>query len=163
MKVRRFRHMDPYQSRAPRHAAPNNGAAVFRNRGRRSSRARRKRARVTLHSKEDAHDHLHEEKTKEREEVCAFIHFLFKSKRRRKFHDEDGEEENLDDVEPEHDKEKHEEEGKKPTKDTVYQWEQVNTQKAIWLRAKGDVTEEECNHFYKGISNSASILSQKPI
>merc|ERR1711943_99317 len=30
--------------------------------------------------------------------------------------------------------------------------EQVNTQKAIWLRAKEDVTEEEYNEFYKGIS-----------
>merc|ERR1712023_339295 len=30
--------------------------------------------------------------------------------------------------------------------------EQVNTQKAIWLRAKEDVTEEEYNEFYKSIS-----------
>merc|ERR1711907_866020 len=42
--------------------------------------------------------------------------------------------------------------GKKPKKKTVYEWEQVNTQKAIWLRAKEDVTEEEYNEFYKGIS-----------
>merc|ERR1711985_230064 len=41
---------------------------------------------------------------------------------------------------------------KKPTKKTVFEWEQVNTQKAIWLRAKEDVTEEEYNEFYKGIS-----------
>merc|ERR1719253_594347 len=40
----------------------------------------------------------------------------------------------------------------KPTKKTVYEWEQVNTQKAIWLRAKEDVTEEEYNEFYKAIS-----------
>merc|ERR1712136_393795 len=44
------------------------------------------------------------------------------------------------------------EEDKKPTKKTVYEWEQVNTQKAIWLRAKEDVTEEEYNDFYKSIS-----------
>merc|ERR1712199_47166 len=44
------------------------------------------------------------------------------------------------------------EEEKKPKKKTVYEWEQVNTQKAIWLRAKEDVTEEEYNEFYKGIS-----------
>merc|ERR1712232_977389 len=37
-------------------------------------------------------------------------------------------------------------------KKTVYEWEQVNTQKAIWLRAKEDVTEEEYNEFYKTIS-----------
>merc|ERR1712190_674316 len=34
----------------------------------------------------------------------------------------------------------------------VYEWEQVNTQKAIWLRAKEDVTEEEYTEFYKSIS-----------
>merc|ERR1712078_888851 len=50
------------------------------------------------------------------------------------------------------DEEKEEEEEKKPTKKTVYEWEQVNTQKAIWLRSKEDVTEEEYNEFYKGIS-----------
>merc|ERR1712032_1600941 len=45
-----------------------------------------------------------------------------------------------------------EEEEKKPTKKTVYEWEQVNTQKAIWLRSKEDVTEEEYTEFYKSIS-----------
>merc|ERR1711997_732260 len=35
---------------------------------------------------------------------------------------------------------------------TVYEWEQVNTQKAIWMRAKEDVTEEEYTEFYKSIS-----------
>merc|ERR1739844_873942 len=49
-------------------------------------------------------------------------------------------------------KEKDEEEKKTPTKKTVYEWEQVNTQKAIWLRSKEDVTEEEYNEFYKSIS-----------
>merc|ERR1711935_780395 len=48
--------------------------------------------------------------------------------------------------------EKDEEEKKAPTKKTVFEWEQVNTQKAIWLRAKEDVTEEEYNEFYKAIS-----------
>merc|ERR1711991_520249 len=50
------------------------------------------------------------------------------------------------------DEEKEDEEEKKPSKKTVYEWEQVNTQKAIWLRSKEDVTEEEYNEFYKGIS-----------
>merc|ERR1712124_110378 len=44
------------------------------------------------------------------------------------------------------------EEEKKPKKKTVFEWEQVNTQKAIWLRAKEDVTEEEYNEFYKTVS-----------
>merc|ERR1712183_1010138 len=68
--------------------------------------------------------------------------------------DDDDEEEKKDDVETKDDdeEEEKEEEEKKPTKKTVYEWEQVNTQKAIWLRAKEDVTEEEYNEFYKGIS-----------
>merc|ERR1711896_110741 len=61
--------------------------------------------------------------------------------------DEKDEEEKDDDEEKDSD-----EKEKKPTKKTVYEWEQVNTQKAIWLRAKEDVTEEEYNEFYKSIS-----------
>merc|ERR1712054_109520 len=66
--------------------------------------------------------------------------------------DDDKDEEKKDDVETKDDDDKEEEEEKKPKKKTVYEWEQVNTQKAIWLRAKEDVTEEEYNEFYKGIS-----------
>jgi len=70
--------------------------------------------------------------------------------------DKDDDEEKKDDVETKDDDEEKEEEKedeeKKPKKKTVYEWEQVNTQKAIWLRAKEDVTEEEYNEFYKGIS-----------
>merc|ERR1711920_778417 len=61
--------------------------------------------------------------------------------------DAEAEEEDDDDDEKEEEEEK-----KTPTKKTVYEWEQVNTQKAIWLRAKEDVTEEEYNEFYKSIS-----------
>merc|ERR1711881_761882 len=64
-----------------------------------------------------------------------------------------GGEEKKDDVETKDDEdEKEEEEEKKPKKKTVFEWEQVNTQKAIWLRAKEDVTEEEYNEFYKTVS-----------
>merc|ERR1712125_201393 len=45
-----------------------------------------------------------------------------------------------------------EEEKKTPTKKTVFEWEQVNTQKAIWVRAKEDVTEEEYTELFKSIS-----------
>merc|ERR1711871_144190 len=66
---------------------------------------------------------------------------------------DDEEEEKKDDVETKDDEEKEEEEEeKKPKKKTVFEWEQVNTQKAIWLRAKEDVTEEEYNEFYKAVS-----------
>merc|ERR1712022_74457 len=57
-----------------------------------------------------------------------------------------------EDVESKDDEEKKEKEKKPVKKKTVFEWEQVNTQKAIWLRAKEDVTEEEYNEFYKGIS-----------
>merc|ERR1711907_664717 len=70
--------------------------------------------------------------------------------------DDKDDDEAKDDVETKDDDEKEDEEekdeDKKPKKKTVYEWEQVNTQKAIWLRAKEDVTEEEYNEFYKGIS-----------
>merc|ERR1712174_92431 len=66
--------------------------------------------------------------------------------------EEKKDEDKKDDVETKDDDEKEEEEEKKPKKKTVYEWEQVNTQKAIWLRAKEDVTEEEYTEFYKSIS-----------
>merc|ERR1711920_69103 len=66
--------------------------------------------------------------------------------------DKEDEEEKKDDVETKDEEEKEDEEKKAPTKKTVYEWEQVNTQKAIWLRAKEDVTEEEYTEFYKSIS-----------
>jgi len=114
--------------------------------------------RVTLHLKEDAHDYLSEDKLKETsKKYSQFIQFPIYVKVKKEVEaeaeedDDDDEEESKDDVETSDDEEKEEEE-KKPTKKTVYEWEQVNTQKAIWLRAKEDVTEEEYNEFYKGIS-----------
>merc|ERR1712224_349336 len=114
--------------------------------------------RVTLHLKEDAHDYLSEDKLKETsKKYSQFIQFPIYVKVKKEVDaeaeedDDDDEEEAKDDVETSDDEDKEEEE-KKPTKKTVYEWEQVNTQKAIWLRAKEDVTEEEYNEFYKGIS-----------
>merc|ERR1712028_130611 len=70
--------------------------------------------------------------------------------------DADAEEDDDDDKEDEEEKddveEEKEDEKKAPKKKTVFEWEQVNTQKAIWLRAKEDVTEEGYNEFYKAIS-----------
>jgi len=123
-------------------------------------------SRVTLHLKEDAHDYLSEDKLKETaKKYSQFIQFPIYVKVKKEVDadaeedDEDDDkdeddEEKKDDVETKDDEEKEEkeEEDKKPKKKTVYEWEQVNTQKAIWLRAKEDVTEEEYNEFYKGIS-----------
>merc|ERR1711912_9984 len=118
--------------------------------------------RVTLHLKEDAHDYLSEDKLKETsKKYSQFIQFPIYVKVKKEVDadteedddDDDKDDEEKDDVETKDDDEKEEEEEeKKPKKKTVYEWEQVNTQKAIWLRAKEDVTEEEYNEFYKGIS-----------
>merc|ERR1719446_883492 len=116
--------------------------------------------RVTLHLKEDAHDYLSEDKLKDTsKKYSQFIQFPIYVKVKKEVEteaeedDDDKEDEEKDDVETKDDEEKEEEEEEiAPTKKTVYEWEQVNTQKAIWLRAKEEVTEEEYNEFYKTIS-----------
>merc|ERR1712186_246383 len=123
--------------------------------------------RVTLHLKEDAHDYLFEDKLKDTtKKYSQFIQYPIYVKVKKeveaeaeeddddddKEEEEDKDEEKKDDVETKDDDEKEEEEKKEPKKKTVFEWEQVNTQKAIWLRAKEDVTEEEYTEFYKSIS-----------
>merc|ERR1712174_52970 len=107
--------------------------------------------------KEDAHDYLSEDKLKEAaKKYSQFIQFPIYVKVKKEVDadtEEDDDDDDKDDDEAKDDEEEKEEEEKKsPTKKTVYEWEQVNTQKAIWLRAKEDVTEEEYNEFYKSIS-----------
>merc|ERR1711870_153295 len=122
-------------------------------------------SRVTLHLKEDAHDYLSEDKLKETtKKYSQFIQFPIYVKVKKEVEaeaeedddddDKEEDEEDKDDVETKDDDEKEDEEEKKdaPKKKTVFEWEQVNTQKAIWLRAKEDVTEEEYTEFYKSIS-----------
>merc|ERR1711972_649346 len=119
--------------------------------------------RVTLHLKEDAHDYLSEDKLKETaKKYSQFIQFPIYVKVKKEV-DTDAEEEDDDDKDDDEEKDdvetkdddegkEDEEEKKAPKKKTVFEWEQVNTQKAIWLRAKEDVTEEEYTEFYKSIS-----------
>merc|ERR1712174_39659 len=96
--------------------------------------------------KEDAHDYLSEDKLKEAaKKYSQFIQFPIYVKVKKEV-DADTEEDDDDDDKDD------DEEKESPTKKTVYEWEQVNTQKAIWLRAKEDVTEEEYTEFYKSIS-----------
>jgi len=121
--------------------------------------------RVTLQLKEDAHDYLSEDKLKESaKKYSQFIQFPIYVKVKKEVDveseesddddddDEKEDEEKKDDVETKDEKEEEEEKKDAPTKKTVYEWEQVNTQKAIWMRAKEDVTEEEYTEFYKSIS-----------
>mmetsp|Transcript_12576 Transcript_12576/g.29992 ORF Transcript_12576/g.29992 Transcript_12576/m.29992 type:complete len:787 (+) Transcript_12576:46-2406(+) len=114
--------------------------------------------RVTLHLKEDAHEFLSEDKLKElTKKYSQFMQFPIYVKTKKEIEadaeedDDDDDDEEKDDAEvKEEDEEKKEE--KQPGKKTVHEWEQVNTQKAIWLRQKEDVKEEEYNEFYKAIS-----------
>merc|ERR1719411_1857186 len=91
--------------------------------------------RVTLHLKEDAHDYLAEEKLKETtKKYSQFIQFPIYVKVKKEVDadaeeddddDDEDEEEEKDDVETSDDEEKEDdEEEKKPTKKTVYEWEQ---------------------------------------
>merc|ERR1712137_185259 len=119
--------------------------------------------RVTLQLKEDAHDYLNEGKLKESsKKFSQFIQFPIYVKVKKEVDveadDEDEDDDEADDEEEKgEDGEDEDDEGEmkeesKPTKKTVFEWEQVNTQKAIWLRSKDDVTEEEYSEFYKSIS-----------
>merc|ERR1719329_631410 len=109
-------------------------------------------SRVTLLLKEDAHDYLNEDKLKDTsKKYSQFIQFPIYVKIKKEIDadadedddDDDDDDEEKDDVETSDDEEEkeEEEEEKKPSKKTVYEWEQVNSQKAIWMRAKEDVTE----------------------
>merc|ERR1719400_1836886 len=118
-------------------------------------------SRVTLHLKEDAHDYLSEDKLKEAsKKYSQFIQFPIYVKVKKEVDAEAEEEDDDDDKEDEEEKddvetkdeEEKEEKKDKPSKKTVFEWEQVNTQKAIWLRSKEEVTEEEYTEFYKSIS-----------
>merc|ERR1711870_111871 len=113
--------------------------------------------------KEDAHDYLSEDKLKETaKKYSQFIQFPIYVKVKKEVDtdteedddDDKDDEEEKDDVETKDDDEEKEEkeDEKKPKKKTVYEWEQVNTQKAIWLRNKEDVSEQEYSDFYKAVS-----------
>merc|ERR1719446_1640340 len=117
-------------------------------------------SRVTLHLKEDALDYLSESKLKESvQKFSQFIQYPIYVKVKKEVEveddeddDEDEDKEEEEDVESKEDEEKKEKEKKPVKKQTVYEWEQVNTQKAIWLRSKEDVTDDEYSEFYKTIS-----------
>ncbi len=57
-------------------------------------------------------------------------------------------------VKDEKKEEKKEEKKKKTVTETVWQWDQVNEQKALWLRNKDDITKEEYVNFYKSLTKA---------
>ena len=54
------------------------------------------------------------------------------------------------------DSEEDEAETPKTEKQTVWDWELLNDNKAIWLRSPSDVSEEEYNKFFKAVSKASS-------
>jgi len=114
-------------------------------------------SRVTLHLKEDAQEYLNEAKLKEvTSKFSQFIQYPIYVKTKKEVdaeedEDDDDDDESDDDVENK-DEEKEKKEKKPAKKSVVFEWEQVNTQKAIWLRSKEDCTDEEYNEFYKSVS-----------
>merc|ERR1712226_947927 len=90
--------------------------------------------RVTLHLKEDAHDYLSEDKLKDSvKKYSQFIQFPIYVKVKKEVEAEAEEEDDDDDEKEDEDEKTDDVEAKDaPKKKTVYEWEQVNTQKAIW-------------------------------
>lgn len=128
---------------------------------------------VLLHLKEDATEFLDEYKLKElvsrysqfmsypiylkvtkkiSEEVPLEEDDKTEEKDDEKKDDETKDDEKKDDVEDADDKKKK----TKTVEKEVQDWEQVNQQKAIWLRPKEDITEKEYTDFYKSLTKDWS-------
>jgi len=117
--------------------------------------------RVTLHLKDDAVEYVEQDKIKNLvKKYSEFIQYpikLFLSKEIRKqvpLDEEPAKEEPVEDItddgeakptEPEEPK-------TKTVTEQVWEWETINEIKALWLREKSDITEDEYHGFYKTIS-----------
>jgi heat shock protein beta len=126
--------------------------------------------KVTLHLKDDSVEYLEQDKIKTLiTKFSSFINYpiyLYQSKEVSKqipIEDDEAEEkvtETTEDAEVTEDGESEEgkeddEEDKQKTKtvtETVWEWELVNETKALWQRAKSEITEEDYHGFYKSIS-----------
>ena len=126
--------------------------------------------RVTLHLKDDAVEYVEQDKIKNLvKKYSEFIQYpikLFLSKEIRKTVPDEETPEKPADEEPKTDDAEIKDEGEeKPTEEEtpkepktktvteqVWEWETINEVKAIWLREKSDITEEEYNNFYKTIT-----------
>ena len=127
--------------------------------------------RVTLHLKDDAIEYVEQDKIKNLvKKYSEFIQYpikLFLSKEVRKtVPDEEAEakateeEKKVDDAEikdegeekPKEEEEKPKEPKTKTVTEQVWEWDTINEVKAIWLREKSEITEEEYQNFYKTIT-----------
>ncbi len=119
--------------------------------------------RVTLHLKDDAIEYVEQDKIKNLvKKYSEFIQYpikLFISKEVRKQVEEEEKAEDEqttdDEIKDEGEVEAEENEEGKKTKtvtEQVWEWETINEIKAIWLRDKSEITEDEYNNFYKTIT-----------
>lgn len=122
--------------------------------------------RIVLHLKEDQLEYLEERRIKDlvkkHSEFIGFPIFLQVTKEEEKeVTDDEAEEDEPAEGEGE-DKPKVEDvseddkEGKKKTKkvkEVTKEWEELNTQKPLWMRKPEDVKEEEYSAFYKSLTN----------
>ena len=58
------------------------------------------------------------------------------------------------------DSEEDEVETPKTEKETVWDWELLNDNKAIWLRSPSDVADDEYNKFFKAVSKARLPICQ---
>ena len=122
--------------------------------------------RITLYLKQDAHEYVDVERIKNLiRQYSEFISFPISVYTKKEisreveipedeeFKDESVTNETKDDFEIQDDQKDGEEKKKtKTVKDTVWEWERINTAKAVWLRDSSEVEEDEYKKFYKGIS-----------
>ena len=124
--------------------------------------------RVTLHLKDDAVEYVEQDKIKNLvKKYSEFIQYpikLFISKEvRKQVEDEEAaaaaddssdkpEDEIKDEGEVEPEVATDEEKKTKTVTEQVWEWEIINEIKAIWLRDKSEITDDEYNNFYKTIS-----------
>ena len=118
---------------------------------------------IELHLKSDQREYLEERRIKDlvkkHSEFIGFPIFLRVEKEEEKEVTDDeadsedeaeGDAPKVEDVDEDSKKD-----GKKTKKikEITYEWEQLNTQKPLWMRNPDDVTHEEYSAFYKAISN----------
>lgn len=122
--------------------------------------------RITLYLKQEAHEYTDVDRIKglirQYSEFISFPISVYTKKEisreveiseEEDFKDESVANDTKDDLEIQDDKADGEEKKKtKTVKDTVWEWERVNTAKAIWLRDTSEVEEDEYKKFYKSIS-----------
>jgi len=125
--------------------------------------------RVTMHLKEDALEFTGESTIRDLiKKFSQFVQFPIYLQTRKEIEveadedeaDEDDEDDDEDDEDKDDDEEADEDKEdespkEKKTKEVVYEWDLVNSQKAIWVRPKEEISDEDYNGFYKTISKSS--------